>query len=50
MIEKIERNKLILKLRKEGWTYTQIMKEFDLKSKGNIYQIIKRDKDKKKST
>ena len=45
--EKVERNKLILKCIEEGKTYTEIMAIFSLKSKGNIYQIVKRDKDRK---
>lgn len=42
--EKTARNQAILKLWKNKVTYTEIMKEFNLKSKGNIWQIVAREK------
>lgn len=45
--EKFERNKLIVKLIKNGWTYSKVANEMGFKSKGTVYDIIKRHKDEK---
>lgn len=40
--EKIERNKLIVKLIEENWSYEEVRKEVGLKSKATVYHIYKR--------
>lgn len=46
MRAKTERNRLIVKLIKEGWSHGKVQKEMGFKSRGTVSRIYYRDKDK----
>lgn len=40
---KTERNRLIVKLKKQGWSFRKIANEFGLKTKSRIHEIYHRE-------
>ena len=43
MIEKPERNKLIVQLINKGWSFEMVRKELGLKAKSTVHKIYHRD-------